>query len=207
MPIFPVFPRALARRLFVDSPLQPEMARSDAMQDDVRRHFYNERSFQTFATFFRLWDGWATAGHCLTETNGLLPPFAEGEADSWPDGLDAALIGCRLPDAAPPAPEEGQRVVAMGYPAGSRHLETRNGAVYISRLPGQWIVKMDDADEPVVTGMSGGPVIDAATGEPLGILITRNSPADLDSDGDADESYDFTALADVWAALRPRPTV
>ena len=197
MPIFPVFPRALARRA--------RQGAQEATGLDVRRHFYNEASFQTFATFFRLWGGWATSGHGMTDVGGRRPPFATGHVESWPGGLDAALVGGTLPREAPPSPREGQRVVALGYPAGSRHIETRSGAVYIARMPGQWIVKMDDADEPVVTGMSGGPVIDAATNEPLGILITRNSPADLDSDGDADESYDFTALSDVWAALRPRP--
>ena len=171
----------------------------------MRRHFYNERGFQTFASFFPLWGGWATAGHCLTETGGLCPPFAKGPCQSWPDGLDAALIGGTLPAAPPSRPRAGQAVVAQGYPAGSRHLETRTGTVYLERLPGQWIVQMVDADEPVVTGMSGGPVLDATTSEPLGILITRNSPADLDSDGDADENFDFIALSDVWTALRNTP--
>ena len=56
-------------------------------------------------------------------------------------------------------------------------------------------------DEPVVTGMSGGPVLDAKTLEPIGITITRNSPADLNNDRDPDESADFIALSSVWEAM------
>jgi len=58
-----------------------------------------------------------------------------------------------------------------------------------------------EPDEPVVTGMSGGPVLDAQTLEPIGITITRNSPADLNNDRDPDESADFIALSDVWKAI------
>jgi hypothetical protein len=205
MPIFPFWGRTAqraARRILETQPT-PQPAPDTPSILTVRRHFYNERTFQTFATFFPLWGGWATAGHCLTEANDLLPPFTSGRVDSWPSGLDAALIGGALPRSAPAKPRRGQRVIAQGFPAGSRHLETRNGAVYLERSPGQWITQLDDPDEPVVTGMSGGPVLDAQSREPLGILITRNSPADLDADSDPDESYDFIALSDVWAALRP----
>jgi len=54
---------------------------------------------------------------------------------------------------------------------------------------------------PVVTGMSGGPVLDAKTLKPIGITITRNSPADLNNDREPDESADFIALSDVWEAI------
>ena len=201
MPIFPFFPRRAPRRA-VERAVESVARAPAAPPTATRRHFYNEPRFQTYASFFPLWGGWATAGHCLTETNGLCPPFASGPCVSWPDGLDAALIGCALPARAPGKPMAKLRVVAEGYPAGSRHLEQRMGHIYLERQPGQWIVQMDDADEPVVTGMSGGPVRDAGTLEPLGILITRNSPADLDADGDADQSYDFIALHDVWQAAR-----
>jgi len=60
---------------------------------------------------------------------------------------------------------------------------------------------IDTPDEPVVTGMSGGRVRSLETGETLGIIITRNSPADLDRDQDPDESCDFTALSAVWEAV------
>ena len=74
--------------------------------------------------------------------------------------------------------------------------------MYIQR-PGAadtWIARIITPDEPVVTGMSGGAVMDAS-GQPIGILITRNSPADLNNDRDPDESFDFISLAGVWRAI------
>ena len=174
--------------------------------DTVRRHFYNESGFQTYGSFFSHWDGWITAGHVITEAAQLCPPFARGECRTWPDGLDAAVIGCTLPLIAPDPPRAGQDIIIKGYPAGSRHLEERRGSVYFERAPGVWIAHIKSPDEPVVTGMSGGIVVDAQTDMPIGILITRNSPADLNSDRDPDESADFTALCDVWHALQ-KPAV
>ena len=170
---------------------------------DIRRHFYNERGFQCYASFFAYWDGWISAGHCLTDSHDLLPPFAKGDLNSWPGGLDAALMGCRLPDQKPEAPIIGQRVIMKAFPAGCRTLEMRRGHVYIERGAGSgtWIAHIETPDEPVVTGMSGGPVLDAKTRQPIGITITRNSPADLNNDRDPDESADFIALSSVWDAL------
>lgn len=169
---------------------------------DIRRHFFNEQRFQCYASFFAHWGGWITAGHCMTDAQDNIPPFASGQMQSWPDGLDAALIGCRLPKEPPRAPRIGEAVIAEGYPAGSRHLEQRRGKVYFQRSPGTWIMHIKQPDEPVVTGMSGGCVRSAETGEILGVIITRNSPADLDRDRDPDESCDFTALSDVWTAVK-----
>ena len=179
----------------------PAPRRSQAGEIEIRRHFYNEAGFQTYGSFFSYWGGWITAGHVLTEASDLLPRFTSGKAVSWPDGLDAAVIGCTLPDNTPPPPHTGQDIIIKGYPAGSRHLEVRRGTVYYERGAGTWIAHIKTPDEPVVTGMSGGAVIDEASGVPIGILITRNSPADLNSDRDPDESADFIALSDVWQAL------
>jgi len=143
----------------------------------------------------------------MTETNDLLPPFANGSFSTWPEGLDAALLGCRLPAKRPKDPVIGQQVACQGFPAGSRHIETRMGKVYFERNPGTWIVHIKTPDEPVVTGMSGGPVVDAASGEPIGIIITRNSPADLNNDRDPDESCDFISLAAVWGAAMGAQTI
>lgn len=169
---------------------------------DVRRYFHNERNFQCYTSWFAHWDGWISAGHCLTEAQDHLPKFAANQSfTKWPDGLDAALVGCTLPRKRPPSPVIGQDVILLGYPAGSRQLEQRKGRVYFERSPGQWILHILEPDEPVVTGMSGGPVLDAKTRQPLGITITRNSPADLNNDRDPDESADFIALSSVWAAV------
>lgn len=170
----------------------------------VARHFYNPVGFQTYASFFAYWDGWITAGHCLTESANMLPDFADGPVHCHPDGLDAATLGCQLPDACPAAPYPGQDVTIIGYPAGSHVAATRHGKVYIARpgVSGSWIAHIITPDEPVVSGMSGGAVIDTASGTPIGIIITRNSPADLNNDRDPDESCDFTALSDVWRAVK-----
>lgn len=188
--------RNAARNLPPDEPKKNEGL-------DVRRHFYNERGFQCYASFFAFWEGWISAGHCLTDTHDLFPPFAKGELISWPDGLDAALMGCRLPAKKPEGPIIGQRIIIKGFPAGSRTMETRHGHVYIERGAGSgtWIAHIESPDEPVVTGMSGGPVTDADSGKPIGIIITRNSPADLNNDRDPDESCDFIALSEVWEAV------
>ena len=169
---------------------------------DVRRYFHNGRGSQCYTSWFAHWDGWISAGHCVTDTGGHLPTFASGETVSWPDGLDAALVGCTLPARKPAAPRIGQAVTMIGYPAGSRNAERREATIYHERMPGQWIAHISEPDEPVVTGMSGGAVIDTATGQPVGIIITRNSPADLDNDRDPDESADFIALSAVWDAVR-----
>lgn len=188
------------------SPKQPPEVWSPAPAEptgniDIRRHFYNERGFQCYASFFACWGGWITAGHCMTETNDLLPPFAKGDLTSWPEGLDAATLGCTLPSTRPADPVIGQKVVCKGFPAGARQLEQRRGKVYFERNPGTWITHIEMPDEPVVTGMSGGPVIDVSTGQPIGVIITRNSPADLNNDRDPDESYDFISLAAIWDAV------
>lgn len=184
---------------------QPQPSYSPARVEstvDIRRHFYNEKGFQTYATFFAHWGGWITAGHCMTDVNDTCPPFASGNLLSWPDGLDGALIGCELPLRSPPIPKRGGAVIIQGFPAGSRHLETRRGTVYFERTPGTWIAHITEPDEPVVSGMSGGAVLDAKSGVPIGIIITRNSPADLNNDRDPDESCDFISLAAIWEAVK-----
>lgn len=174
---------------------------------DIRRYFHNERNFQCYTSWFAHWDGWISAGHCLTDAQDHLPDFAQGDFVKWPDGLDAALVNCTLPSTRPTAPVIGQDVVLNGFPAGSQTLATRTGRVYFERMSGQWIAHIYEPDEPVVTGMSGGPVLDAKTGEPIGIVITRNSPADLNNDRDPDESADFIALSSVWDAMQAEKIV
>lgn len=187
--------RSLPPRVWSPAPAEP------TGELDIRRHFYNERGFQCYASFFAHWEGWITAGHCMTETNDLLPPFAGGDFMTWPEGLDAAILGCTPPAKRPADPTIGQEVVCRGFPAGSRHLESRIGKVYFERNPGTWIAHIELPDEPVVTGMSGGPVVDANSGQPIGVIITRNSPADLNNDRDPDESCDFIALSAIWDAV------
>ena len=198
---FPFFPFRLKKtKPHQKSP--PVETSKSVQQNTVRRHFFNERGFQTYGSFFNHWDGHITAGHVVKECGERIPPFSNGPVWSWPLGLDAALIGCKLPKTCPPDPVAGQSIKCIGYPAGSDHPATRNAIVYLER-PGAtdtWIARITTPDEPVVSGMSGGAVIGHA-GIPIGILITRNSPADLNNDRDPDESFDFISLAGVWRAI------
>ena len=208
MPI-PLFPFLFRRRKKKPAPAPTPHTAPNSEEaalgrtDIVRRHFYNERGFQTYGSFFAHWNGYISAGHVLKAAGELLPPFARGPVETWPDGLDAALMGCRLPDMPPPAPRGGQDIICIGYPAGSNAPALRRGKVYLQRpnAPGTWIAHIISPDEPVVTGMSGGAVVDAHTNEPIGIIITRNSPANLNNDRDPDESCDFIDLHSVWQAM------
>jgi len=209
------FPFDFLRRIFRTDPTEPEapvvpesapppsIARpnEDGM---VKRYFFNEPGFQTYGSFFSAWDGWISAAHVLDESMDVLPPFVGRQVDKWPGGLDAALMGCTLPQESPNEPTPGQAVRCIGYPAGSAHPAQREAKVYMER-PGKadtWIAHILTPDEPVVTGMSGGAVFDTASSQLIGIIITRNSPADLDADRDPDESFDFVSLAGVWRAVQ-----
>lgn len=192
----------------VQTPRRAETSPVKKNGTDVRRYFHNEQNFQCYTSWFAHWDGWISAGHCVTEAQDHLPDFTNDHASTkWPDGLDAAVVGCTLPAKRPADPVIGQEVILQGYPAGSRHMEQRTGRIYFERSPGQWIIHIFEPDEPVVTGMSGGPVLDAKTAVPIGITITRNSPADLNNDREPDESADFVALSSVWDAMsKQKPT-
>lgn len=174
----------------------------------LKRHFFDERGIQVFGSFFQLWGGWITAGHVINQMLKTSPPFASGNQILYPGQMDAALIGCSLPHQQPPAPVVGQRIVVAGYPAGSSQPTFREAEVYMQRpSTTDWIATISSPSEPVVVGMSGGAVYDAQTKAIIGILITRNSPADLDADGRADQNFDFVALHDVWHQLTTFPPV
>ena len=71
---------------------------------------------------------------------------------------------------------------------------------------GTWIIVFDAGDdagisgEAVVGGMSGGIVTDTEL-NPVGILVTQNSPADLNGDGALENSVDIVGLADAYQVL------
>jgi len=169
----------------------------------VERLFYNSKTQQTFISYWRAFDGIFTAGHCLTECQLNTPPGTP-HFDKWQhnmDGLDISTYG--FDNFCPSLIDiyEGQEIIAMGYPAGSRNLEIRRGWVHIEREDGIWIGAIKNPAEPVVVGMSGGLVIgkDKATMKwgPIGVITHRNSPAKIDKDDKADESLDFVALSYV----------
>ena len=207
MSILDFFRRKPAKASAPKKPVSQSRPNTPAQKAEptIRRHFYNERGFQCYASFFSVWEGWISAGHCLTDSQGLLPPFAKGELITWPGGLDAALMGCRLHAKRPEAPIIGLRIIIKGFAAGCRTLETRRGHVYIERGTGSgtWIAHIEEPDEPVVTGMSGGPVVDSDSGQPLGIIITRNSPADLNNDRDPCLLYTSPSPRDLSTSRMP----
>lgn len=169
---------------------------------ELRRFFFDDLGVQTYGSFFRLWGGWATARHVVESMKLRIPHFATGEVRLGDENLDAALIGCTLPSQAPAQPTKGQAVLCMGFPAGSSAASTRRGVVHLRR-PGQafWVARITAPTEPVVTGMSGGIVFDEQRGLPIGIIVHRNSPGDLDEDGVPDQSFDFVSLGDVYEVM------
>ncbi len=196
----PTIPEEAPTIPMVNSPLPPSVS--------LRRHFFDERGIQVYGSFFQCWGGWVTAGHVIQQMLKTSPPFAQGQQVLYPGQMDAALLGCSLPDQQPPAPVVGQKIIVAGYPAGSSQPSLREAEVYIQRPnTTDWIATISTPSEPVVVGMSGGAVYDADTKNIIGILITRNSPADLDADGRADQNFDFVALHDVWNQLRTFPPI
>ncbi|MEM7662367.1 MAG: glycosyl hydrolase 108 family protein [Pseudomonadota bacterium] len=186
------------------TPPQTEPSGSISPPVGLKRYFFDDLGVQTYGSFFELWGGWATAEHVLTAMQNRTPPFANGSIVSGVGTIDAALIGCTFPDIAPPAPREGSRLIAMGFPAGASQPSIRRCVVYMKRPSSPaWIARITAPSEPVVVGMSGGIVFDEHTRETVGIIVHRNSPADLDGDSTPDQSLDFVSLHDVHNVLKP----
>jgi len=176
-----------------------------------------------FSSWFELWGGIIGAAHSVEawpEDRNEWPDWAHALATIGlvvrPDDLDAALFGCNeIPDRPPQALRHGDRVRIRGYPAGVTdpdHYEIRNGFAFMDRPEDtrhgeapSWIIQFDDGSVLAVGGMSGGVVtVVLADGSevPVAILITQNSRADLDADGDEDHSSDVVELVDVWNAIK-----
>lgn len=177
---------------------------------EVKRYFYENSREYVYGSFFRHWGGWVTARHVIAGMRNTSPPWAPGEI-KYHVSVDGATIGCMLPEQAPPQPVEKETVTVIGYPAGSQIPAKRKGEIYFRRnveTNGKsWIVKITDPTEPVVPGMSGGVVLNAA-GDPLGIIITTNSPADLDPHMEGKEhSLDIASLRDLWDVLQSQQNI
>lgn len=172
----------------------------------------------SFSTWFKYWGGIIGAAHSVEawpKNRQHWPAWTKGKPLILrPAGLDVALFGCTLPKRPPQALRNGDRVRLRGYPAGvtdPTHYEIRNGIAYMDRpeetrkgdAP-SWIVQFDDGSVLAVGGMSGGvgtSVLPGGAEVVTSIIITQNSRADLDGDGDADHSSDVTELIDVWTAV------
>ncbi len=182
-----------------------------------RRYFRMTNTSANHGTFWPIWGGWITADHVHTGAAHLAPPFAGGDIMRSPDIIDVCMYGTKKP-LRPRDIQPGERLEVFGFPGGSEFLSVRFGKVHAKRTSGgspgysqpTWIGHIDDRPapygpdqeigsmyEPVVGGMSGG-LVQAPDGEALGVLVTQNGLADLDGDGDSDNSFDFVALADVY---------
>jgi len=181
--------------------------------------FETERIAGSFSTWFECWDGIIGAAHSIEawpEDQKLWPEWTKDKnLVLRPAGLDVALFGCTLPKRPPPALRNGDRVRLRGYPAGVTdlaHYEIRNGIAYMDRPEDtrkgeapSWIVQFDDGSVLAVGGMSGGvgtTVLPDGSEVITSVIITQNSRADLDDDGDTDHSSDVTELIDVWMAIK-----
>ena len=191
----------------------------------IRRVFRQDSHGSAPGTYWPLWGGWVTARHVVEQMRDWLPPFATGELRERPGYVDAVVIGGRRPLRPPRAPQEGERVTIYGFPGGSTHLTYRTGKIHFERgvnasdgySEPTWIVAFDEPPlvfedgedptnfhEPVVVGMSGGPVVDV-DGFPLGVLVTRGSPFDSDGNGILEQTADFQALSDIARHLFDEP--
>lgn len=203
---------------FPDLPIAAEATPSPNPYGLFAEQHETDRIAGSFSTWFRLWGGIVGAAHSVEAW-----PKDRKEWPDWtqgltlilrPAGLDAALFGCTLPKRPPQSLRPGDRVRLRGYPAGvtdPRHYEIRNGIAYLDRpeetrkgdAP-SWIIQFDDGSVLAVGGMSGGlgtTVQPDGTEVATSIIITQNSRADLDADGDPDHSSDVTELVDVWIAV------
>ena len=166
-----------------------------------------------YGTYWQHCGVWITAGHVHAETLGATPPPLPRAAITHGD-IDAAFYGTKWTCGVPQDLTEGQRVWIAGYPGGANAVALRSGVAYIKRSSSgsdgysepTWVIVFPKNNlaswlsEPVAGGMSGGVVIDADTLEPVGILVTQNSPTTLPSFGEV-HSADIVALYDAYRVL------
>ena len=177
---------------------------------DVRRGV----SDTSYGTYWKHCGGWFTADHVHEAMNLDTPKFIKPAVVRAPGIIDAAWYGKSWSCDAPANPVVGMNVYVLGFPGGSDKPTLRQGTVHFHRTEsgsegyqtGTWIVVFaprDDAGisgEAVVVGMSGGIVTDTDF-NPVGILVTQNSPADLNGNGELDQSVDIVGLGDAYRIL------
>lgn len=173
----------------------------------IHRYFHNPEQFSTYGTFIES-DGYMiTAAHVADDMGGYpdaMNYFESGGILERPNDLDLIVTGdvesfMRRDYMQPYA---GMEVILEGFPKGSACLAKRTGRVYIRRDAAAWIVKIEDPNEPVVVGMSGGAVRDAGSGKLIGVITTRNSKMKFPGGTTKQHSCDFAALSDVKKSER-----
>jgi len=185
-------------------------------QNQIVKQFDVSRgvSDTTYGTYWKYCGGWFTADHAHEAMNVESPDFISRDVVRAPGILDAAWYGKKWTCGAPETLKLGMSVYLLGYPGGSDQPTLRQGRVHFHRTEsgslgyqmGTWIVVFDSrgeaglSGEAVVGGMSGAIVTDQDL-NPVGILVTQNSPADLDGDGALDQSVDIVSLTDAYRVL------
>jgi hypothetical protein len=168
----------------------------------------------SYGTYWKYCGGWFTADHVHEAMSLKAPDFVRGRVVRAPGVIDAVWYGKNWACGAPSNPKLGTSVYVLGYPGGSDKPTLRQGTVHFHRTEsgsegyqmGTWIVVFEPREnagisgEAVVVGMSGGIVTDTEF-NPVGILVTQNSPADLNGDGDLDQSVDIVGLGDAYQVL------
>jgi len=168
----------------------------------------------SYGTYWKYCGGWFTADHVHEAMNLDAPKFIKHAVVRAPGLIDAAWYGKNWNCGAPANPEIGMDVYVLGYPGGTDKPSLRQGTVHFHRTEsgsegyqtGTWIVVFEPREdaglsgEAVVVGMSGGIVTDTEL-NPVGILVTQNSPADLNGDGAFDQSVDIVGLDDAYRIL------
>ena len=167
-----------------------------------------------YGTYWKHCGGWFTADHVHEAMNLNVPDFVSRGVVRAPGVIDAVWYGKKWSCGTPKNPAVGLPVYLLGYPGGSDKPTLRQGTVHFRRVEsgsdgyqmGTWIIVFDARDdagisgEAVVGGMSGGIVTDTEL-NPVGILVTQNSPADLNGDGALENSVDIVGLADAYQVL------
>jgi len=168
----------------------------------------------SYGTYWKYCGGWFTADHVHEAMNLDTPKFIKPAVVRAPGIIDAVWYGKKWTCPVPENPKVGMVVYVLGYPGGSEEPTLRQGKVHFHRTEsgspgyqtGTWVVVFEPREdagisgEAVAVGMSGGIVTDSDL-NPVGILVTQNSPADINGDGALDQSVDIVALADAYRIL------
>jgi len=174
---------------------------------NVFRYYYMGQRTQSYSSWFPYGGGIIGAAHSdETFENNVNPPFALGSEINKPGGLDAVAYNVTFPEDKPRQFVVDDLVRLYGFPAGSEAIAVREGRVLMERPGGgSWITVFDDGEELAVGGMSGGAVsVVLPNGEEVlsGIIVTQNSAADVDFDGDKENGADVVSLRDVWNVVK-----
>lgn len=171
-------------------------------------------SDRSYGTYWKYCGGWFTADHVHEAMELNAPDFISRGVVRAPGIIDAVWYGQKWKCATPANPTLREAVYVLGYPGGSDAPSLRRGKVHFKREEsgsegyqmGTWVIVFEPrgdaglSGEAVVVGMSGGIVTDTDF-NPVGILVTQNSPADLDGDGELDQSVDIVGLKDAYEVL------